>query len=420
MPLTPRWQNRPEMAADVVGRGQRSRRGLAWACLAACVLCIAAGYFYGLATGDTIDPFVLIMLPFPVVGALVASSRPENSVGWILLGVGLGWSLPAVLSIYGDYGLAHPGTLPGPEIAIALNEPTWVPPVVLMGTFLILLFPDGHLPSPRWRKVAWLSAITLVLVYVVILISPGRFTESGYPEVENPLGIESIRPAFGALTLSLALIPVCFVACATALVQRFRRSHGHERLQLKWLATAGAMVAGAFVVMMALGLPFIVLNREPPGWVQVVQQFVPPLFVLIPISIGVAILRHRLYDIDLIINRTLVYALLTATLTLAYLLLVTLLQNVLRPFPGQSELAVAGSTLAVAAMFRPLRVRIQGFIDRRFYRTKYDAAHTLESFSARLRNEIDIDALSSELVALVAKVMEPKQVSLWLRNPRVE
>jgi hypothetical protein len=363
---------------------------------------------------------LLIMLPFPVVGALVASRQAGNAVGWILLGVGLGWSLPALLSIYGDYGLAHPGTLPGPEIALALNEPSWVPPVVLMGTFLILLFPDGHLPSPGWRKVAWLSAVTMVVVFIVILLAPGRLTESGYPEIENPLGIESLRPLFGALTLSLALIPVCFVACATALVQRFRRSHGHERLQLKWLATAGATVAGAFGVMMALGLPFIVLNREQPGWIQVVQQFVPPLFVLVPIAIGVAILRHRLYDIDLIINRTLVYALLTATLTLAYLLLVTLLQIVLRPFTGQSELSVAGSTLAVAAMFRPLRVRIQGFIDRRFYRTKYDAAHTLESFSARLRNEIDIDALSSELVALVAKVMEPKQVSLWLRKSRVE
>jgi hypothetical protein len=301
-------------------------------------------------------------------------------------------------------------------VALALNEPTWVPPVVLMGTFVILLFPDGHLPSPRWRKVAWLSAITLVVVFVVILIAPGTLAESGYPQVENPFGMRGLRSLFRALTFSLALIPVCFVACAVSLVQRFRRARGHERLQLKWLATAGAMVAGAFVVMMGLGLPFIVLDREPPDWVQVVQQFVPPLFALIPIAIGVAILRHRLYDIDLIINRTLVYGLLTAALTIAYLLLVTLLQNVLRPFTGQSELAVAGSTLAVAAMFRPLRLRIQAFIDRRFYRTKYDAVHTLESFSARLRNEIDIDALSKELVALVANVMEPRQVSLWLRE----
>jgi uncharacterized membrane protein YidH (DUF202 family) len=408
------------MMTEAMGRAQRSRRGLAWACLAACLLSSAAGYAYGLAGGKTFDPFLLIMLQFPVIGALVANRRPGNAVGWILLGVGLGWSLPALLSIYGDYGLAHPGTLPGPEIALALNEPSWVPPIVLMGTFLILLFPDGHLPSPRWRKVAWLSAVTLVVVYIVNLIAPGRLTESGYPEIENPLGMEFIRPLFGVLSLSLALIPVCFVACATALVERFRRSQGHERLQLKWLATAGAMVAGGFVVMMALILPFIVLDREPPGWIQVVQQFLSPLFVLIPIAIGVAILRHRLYDIDLIINRTLVYALLTAALTIAYLLMVTLLQNALRPFTGQSELAVAGSTLAVAAMFRPLRVRIQAFIDRRFYRTKYDAAHTLESFSARLRNEIDIDALSSELVALVAKVMEPKHVSLWLRESSVE
>jgi hypothetical protein len=167
---------------------------------------------------------------------------------------------------------------------------------------------------------------------------------------------------------------------------------------------------------MAGALSELIAGREPTVWNDTFGAIAIYMFVLIPVAIGVAILRHRLYDIDLLINRALVYGLLTAGLTIAYLVMVTLFQNVLRPVTGQSELAVAGSTLAVAALFRPSRLRTQAFIDRRFYRTKYNAEHTLETFSAKLRDEIDIDALSSELVQLVADVMEPKQVSLWLRE----
>ena len=396
------------------------KRGLVlwgWATLVVCLLTTSTGLAYSLSLGEGVDFILVVFLAFPVVGALVAARQPHNTVGWILLGVGLAWSVPSLLGIYADYGLSHPGSLPRPDVAVALNEPTWVPAVGLMGTFLILLFPDGHLPSPRWRKLAWLSAASMIVSFLVILFAPGNFgVESGHPGLKNPLGIEALRPFLNALLPAIALIPVCILGCAAGLIVRFRRSRGHERLQLKWLAAAGGIVASAYMFVMATAFSALLAGREPAVWSADLGTVVISMFVLIPIAIGVAILRHKLYDIDLIINRALVYGSLTAGLTIAYLLTVTVLQSVLQPVTGQSELAVAGSTLAVAALFRPSRVRTQAFIDRRFYRTKYDAEHTLETFSAKLRDEIDLDALSRELISLVNDVMEPRQVSLWLRE----
>ena len=409
------------MDTERVEQTQRSERGpvlLAWATLGFSALTTAAGLAYSLWLGEGVDFFLAAGLSFPVLGALVASREPRNAEAWVMLGIGLVFGLFTIIGIYSEYGLAHPGTLPRPDIALALEGPSWVPGIGLIGTFLILLFPDGHLPSPRWRKLAWLSGAALTLPYVAILIAPGNFADVGHPEIENPLGVEALSPFIGAALWSIALIPLCIVGCAAGLIQRFRRARGHERLQLKWLATAGGVVATGYLTMMMLSLPQALSGRETPGWIEFLGEIVIFTFVLLPLAIGIAMLKHRLYDIDLIINRALVYGLLTAGLTIAYLITVTVLQNVLRPVTGQSELAVAGSTLAVAALFRPSRLRTQAFIDRRFYRTKYDAEHTLASFAAKLRDEIDLDALSGELVALVADVMEPRQVSLWLKENR--
>jgi len=390
---------------------------LAWLALGCVVLSVGAAEAFSVAKGSGVDPFAIASLSFPVVGALIASRQPRNALGWVMLGVGVGWGFGALLGIYSRYGLTiRPGSLPRPDIALALSEPGWIPVIGLMGTFLILLFPNGRLPSPRWRPWAWFSAIALVLSFIAILIQPGSFTESGYPNVRNPLGVEALRPFSGLALLTIALIPISIVGCAVGLIRRFRRSHGQERLQLKWFAAAGSVVAAVYLVLMALSLPFNVTGREPPSWVEVASNIGIYAFVLIPLATAVAILRYRLYDIDLIIKRTLVYTALTAALTVAYLLVVAGLQRVLHPFTGQSELAVAGATLAVAAIFRPARVRIQAFIDRRFYRRKYDATHTLETFSARLRDEIDLDVLTRELVVLVGTVMQPAHVSVWLRK----
>ncbi|MGI8790334.1 MAG: hypothetical protein ACR2I4_05560, partial [Actinomycetota bacterium] len=295
------------MVAEPVEGAQRDKRGLAllgWMSLGACVLATAAGLAYSLSLGEGVDIVLVAMLSFPVVGALVVSREPLNAVGRILLGVGLAWSLPSLLGIYAEYGLSHPGTLPRPDIAVALNEPTWVPAVGLMGTFLILLFPDGHLPSPRWRKLAWLSGAAMTVTFLAILFAPGTFgVESGYPDMENPLGIEGLRPFMGAAFSAIALIPLCILGSAASLIQRFRRARGHERLQLKWLAAAGGVVASAYLTIMAGALSQFIAGREPTVWNDVIGAIVIYMFVLIPVAIGVAILRHRLYDIDLIINR---------------------------------------------------------------------------------------------------------------------
>jgi hypothetical protein len=337
-----------------------------------------------------------------------------------MLAVGVGWGLDALLAFYVWYGLeVSPGSLPRPDIALALSEPMWVPMIGLMGTYLILLFPHGQLPSPRWRPWAWLCAVAIVLPFVGILIAPGSYADSGYPNVENPLGIEALGPVIGPLFIVIALIPISILGCAVALIQRFLRSHGQDRLQLKWLAAGAGTAAILYLFVMVPSLAYqSAWGNSQPTWLGILQGVAIYSFVLIPIAIGIAILRHRLYDIDLIINRTLVYGALTAGLTAAYLLTVTILQGVFRPFAERSDLTVAGSTLLVAALFRPGRARVQAFIDRRFYRRKYDAGQTLERFSARLRDEIDLEALSKELVSLVGDVMQPMHVSLWLRETR--
>jgi hypothetical protein len=389
---------------------------LPWVMLGLIVALVGAAQVLSVGAGSGVDAFALASFSFPVVGALIASRQPRNALGWILLAVGVGLALGAMLEIYTWYGLeVHPGSLPRPDVALALSEPMWVPFIGLMGTFLILLFPDGRLPSPRWKPWAWLCVIAMVLSFIGILVQPGSFAESGYPEVRNPLGIEGMRPFIGFALLAIPLIPISIVGCAVGMIRRFRSSRGQERLQLKWLAAAAGVVAATYLVLMALSLPGLV-GREPPAWVEVADNIGIYAFVLLPLAVAVAIFRYRLYDIDLIINRTLVYGALTAALSVAYLFTVTVLQGLFRPFAGRSDLAVAGSTLVVAALFRPGRARTQAFIDRRFYRRKYDAARTLERFSARLRDEVELDALTTELLELVGDVMQPMHVSLWLKE----
>ena len=293
----------------------------------------------------------------------------------------------------------------------------WAPGIGLMGTFLILLYPDGHLPSPRWRPLAWLSAVTIFVLFLVGDLSPGELQAGPVPTLPNPLGLESARPVFDVLlAVLLPLIALCIVGCAVALVQRFRRSDGIERLQLKWLTTAGALVAVLFVLSIALSLLSQATSTGPqPDWLTALDSIVALSFLLLPVAIGISILRHGLYEIDVVINRALVYGSLSATLAGVYLGLVLLLQLVLRPLTDQSDLAVAGSTLAVAALFRPARARIQSLVDRRFYRSRYDAARTLEAFAGQLRHELDLEAVGTDLRTAVRDTVQPEHVSLWLR-----
>ena len=358
--------------------------------------------------------FLVTMATFPVVGMLIARQRPRNPIAWILLGIGLVWALIGLSDVYVTSSLPV-----GPDryLIVALTEWVWVPGIGLIGTYLLLLFPDGRLLSPRWRKVGWGVGVVLVLTSLSIILPPGDMAESGYPGIRNPLGVDALRPVLGFLEMVLVLFPLSIGVSAASLVLRYRRSRGQERLQLRWLATAAATVAGMFVLTMGASLA---AGDTGPGdgdaWVHLLQDASLFSFILIPVSIGAALLRYRLYDIDVVINRTLVYGSLTAVLATAYIALVFGLQSALAPFTADSDLAIAGSTLAVAALFRPVRTRVQTFIDQRFYRRKFDAHRTLEQFSSHLRDEVDLSTLSSRLTDVVGDTMQPAHVSLWLRS----
>ena len=367
-----------------------------------------------------------MMFSFPVVGVLVATRQAGNPIGWLLLAIGLVWEVwGGVAGIYVIWGFdVDPGSLPRPDLVAALTSSIWVPGLGLIGTFLILLFPDGRLPTPRWRPFAWFCGLVLFLLTVLIPLAPVPLNELGndsLPPVANPLSVEALGPFFkGPVSALLLLLPLCILACAVSLIRRFRRSRGHERLQLKWLASGAGAVAALF--LFSIVASFFTTAQwgaaEEPGWLTVLDQIGLFSFLLIPAAVGTAILRHRLYDIDVIINRALVYGGLTAVLALVYVAGVVVVGGTLREMSGQesNSFAVAASTLAVAGLFRPARGRVQGFIDRRFYRSRYDAARTVEEFSRRVRDEVTLDTVTSDLLMAVNETVQPEHASLWLRS----
>jgi hypothetical protein len=376
------------------------------------ILLAVLAYVFGALNGwnwlQLLDegPGVILAISVSIVGAFVASRRPRNPIGWVYCAVGF-WQ--ALVSFTWEYALfalvTRPGSLPaGPEMAW-LSTWTWMPGLGLLLTFALLLFPDGRLPSPRWRVVAWLSAFDLALAVpfaislwplrgVELLQSAEETTASSFLD----LGLAAIFP----------LMLVCGLASVASLVVRFRRSHGVERQQLKWMTYAAAVTFVFLLFTQYVTLP-LVLEAA------LIVLVVPSLAA----ALGVAILRYRLYDIDLIIRRTLVYSALTVALGLVYFGSVVLLQRVFAAFStGQSAAAIVVSTLAIAALFAPLRGRLQDFIDRRFYRRKYDAARTLAEFAAAARDETDLDQLAGRLVEVVEGTMQPEHVSLWLAAVR--
>jgi hypothetical protein len=345
--------------------------------------------------------FAVMIIAFGALGALLATRRPRNPIGWILVvsafslgvsGIARGWY---VRGFYAD-----PGSAPPPELLLWVGNWIWVfgfPPLI---TVLLLLFPDGRLPSRRWRPVGWVVGTTLAMLAIGFAFEPGSLDD--FPLVENPFGISGTlgRAVDAVQAAGFAVLIVGAIGSATALVVRFRRSHGVERQQLKWMAAAASLVVVAWLVNSALDQLF-----------GVNSAFFLPIFLLaIPTAATVAILRYRLYDLGRIVNRTLVYGALTATLGATYFGLVLLLGLTL----GQSNVAIAVSTLAVAALFRPARARIQAAVDHRFYRRRYDATRTLEAFGGRLRDELDLDALQAELVGVVGQTVQPAHVTLWL------
>lgn len=352
---------------------------------------------------------VVMAVAFSTVGAVIASRRPENPIGWIFCAIGVLSGFRSLSIQYAIYEfVTSSGSLPGGEI-LALTFPwNWVPYVALL-VLLGLLFPDGRLPGRRWRPFAWITVAVALVSIAALAASPEPLWALG-SAWQSPFGVEGVNSGAVWAGTQAAMYTLALVSAASLLV-RLRRASGAERQQLKWVAAAGALAAmGA----MSNRVVHPLLDNAWISWISFVLMMAG--LISIPIAMGIAILKYHLYDIDVVINRTLVYGALTITLAMVYFGGVMVLQGLFRAFIGQdSQLAVVVSTLAIAALFIPLRRRIQVFIDRRFYRQKYDARKTLEGFSAKLRSETDLEDLSEDLVTVVRETMHPAHVSLWLR-----
>jgi hypothetical protein len=390
----------------------RTAGRVAWGLWALTVLAVAPTLLLASVNGPSsarITAFIsLVILAFSTVGVLVASRHPGNTIGWLFCLGAFCWILGELALEYAVYALiSAPGALPAGAWVGWFGG--WARGVgwYFVVVFFLLLFPTGRLPSPRWRPVLWGVVGYFVFFTLVVLLSPVS-SDVRLPFLRNPLGIELevMDYLLEVVFLGLPLLPM---VSGAAVVVRFRRSRGDERQQIKWFAYAVAVMVVVFASWFSLALAGLAF----PG----ALMWTVPLLGL-PVAVGIAILKHHLYDIDVIINRTLVYGTLTISLALVYLAGVASLQYALRGLTaGDSQLAVVVSTLVIAALFSPSRRRIQGFIDRGFYRNKYDATKTLAALSAKLRDEVDLDELAGDLTGVIRETMRPAHVSLWLREP---
>src|SRR5215203_1211241 len=392
------------------GLGGMSHRAAAWLAWSLWALCATLAVlavlldFHNSQVRSHLKFVVLAGVPllvYPTIGAFVVSRRPKNAVGWILCGMGFIFEVLAVAGAYANYTkFAHPLSLPGGKVLLSLDPWSVGPYLMLPTVLLLLLFPDGKLPTFvasdqvlvkwLWRAVVFMAVCGTALLSLWWLPWPG-----GAVEVLNTIGGVSLL--------------VSFVASVFSVFVRWRSVEGRERQQLKWFAYGAAVLMGSFFFLQVAG-------DKLSEWTIFV--LIMTSLMLIPVTVGIAIMRYRLYDIDFLINRTIVYGLLTTTLLLLYRSGVAATQAILQTLTGQAELpqlAIVVSTLVIAALFNPLRRRIQSFIDRRFYRRKYDARKTLEAFSAKLRHETDLGSLSEDLTNVVGETMQPAHVSLWLR-----
>ena len=385
----------------------RSAARLAWALwtLAALLMVIATAMLWLNGHGPDLAG-ISLWLSFATVGALVSARRPRNAIGWLFLAQG--FYVPLLLSAqeYARYAFAATNPMPGGNWAAWLG--VW--PVELglpLLCLVFLLFPDGHFLSAPWRWLGWVEVSIAAVGTAASALADVNFTHN-FPHVEHPLQILPKSVAAPVYDAWQGVALILLLASATSLIVRLRRARGDERQQVKWFTYSSAILAVAFV-------GFAVATPEP----SIAFAVLAPL---LPISAGLAIAKYHLYDIDVIINRTLVYGVLTALLLLTYIVGVFAIGAVLRTIVGETRgnnnLAVAASTLAVAALFRPGRARIQRLIDRRFYRSKYDAVKTLEAFSMRLRDEVDLETLGSEMLSVVNMTVQPSLASLWLLTPK--
>jgi hypothetical protein len=397
----------------VVEVRSRSTAVLAWALWLVTFGCCAAGLLVTLAIVRPLTFAVLaegalyasfFVLGFATIGLVLALRRPANPIGWLYGAAGLAWAYAIPFAPWADQVVREHRSLPlVAKVVVATGDLSWAPGVALGITLPALLLPNGRLRSRRWRLVVASSAIGAGLTVVAGALAPGPLEEMG---IDNPLGlagpagkVAAVLSVVGILLHWLSLPPA-----AVCVVLRFRSSRGVERQQLRWVAAGVAAAVAGLLIALPGGLGFA------PEWISMI---VFPAMLCPPVAVAVAVLRYRLYDLDRVISRTLTYGLLTVLLGLGYAVVVLGLGRLL---PEGSSLAVAAATLAAVAAFSPLRRRVQAAVDRRFNRRRYDAAGTVEAFAARLRDQVDLDVLHTELLAVVDQTVQPTRASLWLRG----
>lgn len=409
--------------------GRRAAARLAWSlaglsfllCVARIVLYVATGSVqppssWGTGGYSAVLTFFLPFLAFPLVGALIASRRPENPIGWICLAVGIIWMVILISTSYGVYGLVvRPGSLPFPAAIGSLGEWMWVPAVGLLGTYLILLFPDGRLPSRRWRPLAWLSGAVIALASAGFALAPGPM--DGLPRIRNPFGLEKYPWVADATLGVMVLLPVCILASAVSLVLRFLRSRGEEREQIKWLAFAASILGLGFSSYV---IPANILSDDAGGvdrlWVNLLEDAVTLSFAGVPVAVGIAILRYRLYEIDVVINRTLVYGALTVCVVSIYVLAVGYLGTLFQA-RGNFVISLAATGL-VAVLFAPLRDSLQRGVNRLMYGERDEPYQVISRLGQRLETTLAPYAVLPTIVGTIKEALKLSYAAIAL--PRDE
>ena len=400
----------------------RSRAGLAWLLFIVAIGTTSAAVVFSFMSGGSSEPsvtsvgvgdvlFLVAFQMFSVVGVLIASRRPENAVGWLLLVIGIANGLSLLTASYAGWALyVHPSAPFGAEIAGATGW-LWIPAVALPATFLLLIFPDGHLPSPRWRWFARVLAAGMVLGSIGILFSPDRI--EGFPGVTNPFGVASLD----ALQLGIFMIPIGVVAAVVSLVVRFRRATGDDRQQIKWIAVASAIVGVLYGSALIVSWTSGGWSSEAPGWVQTLQSLCLVSFALLPIAIGIAVLKYRLYDLDLVIRKTVVFALLAAFITAVYVGIVVGVGTIAGAASNTVLSAVAAAAVALA--FQPVRRGAQRIADRLIYGSRATPYELLSDFSQRVSSTYAADDVLPRMARLVAEGIGADRAAVWLRSDGV-
>ena len=395
---------------------------IAWLVLFVCIGTVGVAHaMLVLSVGKTVQQGswveAISFLAFPTVGALIISQRPKNTVGWIFCAIGLGTAATSFIAGYVQHALAvHADTQLATGLIDVVGNVVWTLNLGL-GSLLLFLFPDGKLPSHRWRPVFWLDVACIAAVSAANGLQPGPLEANR--RVINPIGITSAATLLASvIAIGQALFVLLVLAAIASVIVRYRRAEGIQRQQIKWFAYGTALMALIFVATVFLASALTPSGQDPSSSLISTLGFSLG-FLMLPIGAGIGVLRYRLYDIDILINRTLVYGSLTAVLAAVYFGVVIGLQSLTTAITGQTNtppVIIVASTLLIAALFNPLRRRLQTAIDHRFYRRKYDATRTLETFAATLRSEVELSALQTHLTDVVEHTMQPTHISLWLRT----